>query len=196
MSTYDLLIPSALVVRARRGRTRVGSTSPSTTAGSPRSRQGSTPPTRADGRRRRPDVTCSPASSTPTSTGASTTRCREDAVSESRASAQGGVTTGAHLHAHRRLLPQQGRPLPRVLPRGARRRPRAARTSTTPSTSRRSSRSTSTRSPRWSRSSACRRSRSSCSTAPTACTAASTDQGIVPDDPRGRAATTTRTSSS
>ena len=102
MSTYDLLITDAEVVRARRGRPRrldIGVTRRQVR----RDRgAGSTRPTAADGRRRRPATPRSPASSTPTSTGASTTRCAEDAVSESRAVGAGRRHHRAHLHAHRR----------------------------------------------------------------------------------------------
>ena len=103
----------------------------------------------------------------------------------------------ADLHAHRAVLPEQGRRLRRLLPRGARRRPRAAPYVDYAFHLAPMQRGAHRRDPRrWSTTTASRRSRSSCSTAATACTGASTDQSVVPDDPRGRALRLSRTSSS
>ena len=67
-------------------------------------------------RRPRPSSTAaagwpSPASSTPTSTGASTTRWSEDAAHREPRLRAGRRHHGAHLHAHRAVLPEQGRPV-------------------------------------------------------------------------------------
>ena len=61
----------------------------------------------------------------------------EDAETESRASRAGRRHHRADLHAHRAVLPEQGRRLRRLLPRGAGRDRGPGATSTTRSTSRR-----------------------------------------------------------